>query len=258
MRPGHSRGSPSEKGAIAPKPAIFATYRSGPAHNAPREAITAPSTSMPSARPAPGCCRCRCSSASGCWLAIGRSGQRRGSISSGNVCRRRRGPGGSRNCPVLGSRRHRKDRAQRPDWTVGIKLGAIRTAAVGCWIWCASGRTRGCREIVAQYRDARRQTGQHRFGKDPGQAGKSQALHLVRALSGFTVAPASESGDKITRFGPFSSQCRVGNLKIRRGRWNETSSASSKASPISPMTRGRRLQRSLGYAQSADEQSGHL
>jgi hypothetical protein len=25
-----------------------------------------------------------------------------------------------------------------------------------------------------------------RFGKDPGQAGKSQALHLVRALSGFS------------------------------------------------------------------------
>ena len=29
------------------------------------------------------------------------------------------------------------------------------------------------------------------FGQDPGQAGKSQALHLVRALSGFTVVPAS-------------------------------------------------------------------
>jgi len=28
------------------------------------------------------------------------------------------------------------------------------------------------------------------FGKDPGQAGKNQALHLVRALSGSTVAPA--------------------------------------------------------------------
>jgi predicted phage terminase large subunit-like protein len=59
------------------------------------------------------------------------------------------------------------------------------------------------------------------FGKDPGQAGKSQALHLVRVLAGFTVAPAAESGDKITRFGPFSSQCRAGNVKIRRGRWNE-------------------------------------
>ena len=59
------------------------------------------------------------------------------------------------------------------------------------------------------------------FGKDPGQAGKSQALHLVRVLSGFTIASAAESGDKRTRFGPFSSHCRAGNVKIRRGRWNE-------------------------------------
>ena len=59
------------------------------------------------------------------------------------------------------------------------------------------------------------------FGQDPGQAGKSQALHLVRALDGFTASPASESGDKLTRFGPFSSQCRAGNVKIRRGSWND-------------------------------------
>ena len=59
------------------------------------------------------------------------------------------------------------------------------------------------------------------FGQDPGQAGKSQALHLVRALDGFTVRPAPESGDKLTRFGPFSSQCRAGNVRIRRGSWNE-------------------------------------
>ena len=59
------------------------------------------------------------------------------------------------------------------------------------------------------------------FGQDPGQAGKSQAQHLVRALSGFTVRPATESGDKLTRFGPFSSQCRAGNVKFRRGSWNE-------------------------------------
>jgi predicted phage terminase large subunit-like protein len=59
------------------------------------------------------------------------------------------------------------------------------------------------------------------FGHDPGQAGKSHALHLARALDGFTVTPAPESGDKLTRFGPFSSQCRAGNVKIRRGVWNE-------------------------------------
>ena len=59
------------------------------------------------------------------------------------------------------------------------------------------------------------------FGQDPGQAGKNQAFYLVRALSGFSVDPASESGDKLTRFGPFSSQCRAGNIKILRGAWNE-------------------------------------
>ena len=59
------------------------------------------------------------------------------------------------------------------------------------------------------------------FGQDPGQAGKSQALHLVRALSGFTVVAAPESGNKITRFGPFSAQCNAGNVKILRGHWNE-------------------------------------
>src|ERR1700730_1011517 len=55
------------------------------------------------------------------------------------------------------------------------------------------------------------------FGKDPGQAGKSQAFHLVRALSGFDVTSAGESGNKVTRFGPFSAQCRAGNVKILRG-----------------------------------------
>ena len=43
------------------------------------------------------------------------------------------------------------------------------------------------------------------------------ALHLVRALSSFTAALAAESGDKATRFGPFSAQCRAGNVKILRG-----------------------------------------
>src|SRR5262249_31379595 len=59
------------------------------------------------------------------------------------------------------------------------------------------------------------------FGRGPGQAGKSQALHLGRAMRSLTVTPANESGDKLTRFGPFSAQCRAGNVKIRRGPWNE-------------------------------------
>ena len=43
----------------------------------------------------------------------------------------------------------------------------------------------------------------------------------MRALSGFTAALAAESGDKATRFGPFSAQCCAGNVKILRGLWNE-------------------------------------
>jgi hypothetical protein len=43
----------------------------------------------------------------------------------------------------------------------------------------------------------------------------------VRSLGAFTVRPAPESGDKLTRFGPFSSQCRAANVKILRGLWNE-------------------------------------
>ena len=40
------------------------------------------------------------------------------------------------------------------------------------------------------------------------------------SLCGFTTLPAPESGDKLTRFGPFSSQCRAGNVKILRWAWN--------------------------------------
>jgi predicted phage terminase large subunit-like protein len=50
------------------------------------------------------------------------------------------------------------------------------------------------------------------FGQDPGQAGKSQALHLVCVLSAFDARGIQESGDKLTRFGPFSSQCRASNV----------------------------------------------
>jgi hypothetical protein len=45
------------------------------------------------------------------------------------VCRRRRDPGRPRRRPLLGSRRYRKDRVQRPGWTVGIKLGRDKNGA---------------------------------------------------------------------------------------------------------------------------------
>jgi predicted phage terminase large subunit-like protein len=109
-----------------------------------------------------------------------------------------------------------------PDWTIGIKLGRDRNG--GYWLLdmvrgrANPGDTERLLPNTASQDGERVRIG---FGQDPGQAGKSQALHLVRALSGFTVTPAPESGDKLTRFGPFSSQCRAGNVRILRGPWNE-------------------------------------
>jgi hypothetical protein len=100
-----------------------------------------------------------------------------------------------------------------------LHLAATGTSATGCWIWCAGAPTRAmsknCCSIPLPTTARRCVSGSAR---DPGQVGKSQSFHLVRAL---TVAPAPESGDRLTRFGPFSSQCRAGNVKIRRGPWNE-------------------------------------
>src|SRR5262245_8260504 len=109
-----------------------------------------------------------------------------------------------------------------PDWTVGIKLGRDKNG--GYWLLDMVRGRANPGDIENLLRNTATQDGQRiriGFGQDPGQAGKSQALHLVRAFSGFTVVPAPESGDKRTRFGPFSSQCRAGNVKIQRGPWNE-------------------------------------
>jgi predicted phage terminase large subunit-like protein len=109
-----------------------------------------------------------------------------------------------------------------PDWTVGIKLG--RDKKRGFWLLDMVRGRANPGDVEKMLLNTAAQDGKRvriGFGQDPGQAGKSQAQHLVRALSGFTVRPATESGDKLTRFGPFSSQCRAGNVKILRGSWNE-------------------------------------
>lgn len=57
--------------------------------------------------------------------------------------------------------------------------------------------------------------------QDPGQAGKSQVANMKLALSGFNVRSSTETGDKITRFSPFSAQAEAGNVDVLRGAWNE-------------------------------------
>ncbi|HQS96699.1 MAG: terminase [Novosphingobium sp. 28-62-57] len=57
--------------------------------------------------------------------------------------------------------------------------------------------------------------------QDPGQAGKSQVANFKLNLSGYNVRSSTETGDKITRFSPFSAQAEGGNVDVLRGAWNE-------------------------------------
>lgn len=50
--------------------------------------------------------------------------------------------------------------------------------------------------------------------QDPGQAAKGQILAFAKLLVGYTVRFSPETGDKVQRADPVSSQAEVGNVKI--------------------------------------------
>lgn len=58
------------------------------------------------------------------------------------------------------------------------------------------------------------------LSEDPGAAGKFEAEEYARELQGFEVQFLRETDDKITRAGPFSSQCERCLVRIVRGDWN--------------------------------------
>ena len=57
--------------------------------------------------------------------------------------------------------------------------------------------------------------------QDPGQAGKTLALHHTRMLAGYNIHTSPETGDKVTRAEPFAAQVNVGNVQMLRGHWND-------------------------------------
>lgn len=70
--------------------------------------------------------------------------------------------------------------------------------------------------------------------QDPGQAGKVQAKDMVSMLSGYRVRAVPESGDKVMRAEPFSSQVAMGNVTLVAGDWNEAYLDELGAFPGSP------------------------
>lgn len=68
--------------------------------------------------------------------------------------------------------------------------------------------------------------------QDPGQAGKSQAQHLIRRLSGYSVHARPETGSKQVRSMPVAAQAEAGNISLAPGEWNEAFLAEVELFPI--------------------------
>ena len=115
-----------------------------------------------------------------------------------------------------------KTEGSDPDATAGTKIGIapdgrfVVADHVEDWLSPA-----GVRSLI---RNTATQDGHEvmvSFPQDPGQAGKDQAQSIAAGMAGFNVRFSPESGDKTTRFGPFSAQAEAGNVMVVRGAWNE-------------------------------------
>ena len=109
-----------------------------------------------------------------------------------------------------------------PDWTCGTLIGAEPNRQY--WILdhvydrlSPDGVERLI--LATAKRDGR--AVQIEIPQDPAQAGKAQKMNLSRLLAGYNVRFRPASGDKVVRFGPFSAQAQAGNVKAKRGSWNE-------------------------------------
>lgn len=107
------------------------------------------------------------------------------------------------------------------DFTAGGKLGRLPD---GRWVIADMVRLRAGpddRDAALMNTAARDGPGVRvSLPQDPGQAGKTQVLHLTRQLAGYPVRSSPESGDKATRAEPLAAQVNVGNVLMLRGAWN--------------------------------------
>ena len=119
-----------------------------------------------------------------------------------------------------------------PDWTCGTLIGRSDAGAYYVLDHVRLRDTPG--EVERLIRHTAERDGPEvevALPQDPGQAGKAQALALTAALEGYPVRATPESGDKATRFRPFSAQTEAGRVAVLRGDWNEGWFAALEAFP---------------------------
>lgn len=121
-----------------------------------------------------------------------------------------------------GTEKELKKNSDDPDWTVGFKMQKAKDGTFYC---LGMERFRiDASKVDQRILNTATQDGKSvkiRLAQDPGQAGKSQARHQTKMLSGYIVKAKPVSGDKLVRAKPFASQVQAGNVKVVRGSWNE-------------------------------------
>jgi predicted phage terminase large subunit-like protein len=109
-----------------------------------------------------------------------------------------------------------------PDWTATTKMGRTPDGRYivldAKWM---QGSPAMVKRFIKQNADADGIETAIHLPQDPAQAGKAQAQDFISALAGFNVHAQIESGQKITRFSPFSAQAEAGNVMVLRAPWNE-------------------------------------
>jgi predicted phage terminase large subunit-like protein len=119
-----------------------------------------------------------------------------------------------------------------PDWTVGARWA--RTSD-GLYFVEDVVRMRGrpfdVEQAVLKTAELDGKQVAIRIPQDPGSAGVHVAESYVRLLAGYDIEARPETGDKVTRAKPVSSQAERRNIKLVRGPWNAAWIAEHEAFP---------------------------
>jgi len=110
-----------------------------------------------------------------------------------------------------------------PDWTVGVKMARWGDKVVVAHVARMRGGPGEVRAFIKSTAESDGKAGVVSIPHDPGQAGTDQASSYQSMLSGWTVIFSRPTGDKITRFGPFSAQASppARNVALVRGTWTD-------------------------------------
>jgi predicted phage terminase large subunit-like protein len=114
------------------------------------------------------------------------------------------------------------DGTNNPDGTASVKMGRTEDGKYVIFHASLSHLSpKNVEQLVSSTASTDGQDVTIDIAQDPGQAGRAQIDSYISMLNEYEVRSSPESGDKITRFSPFSAQAEAGNVYVVRGDWNE-------------------------------------